>query len=694
METQQQRLQRLRQEMSSSSAAAPSAQGPSSLPAGSAEDPNARVQRLRQEVTAGSKGPGLLVSQNTGGSKRSLGGFIKDDIAGRQTEDSRPKGLPGFVADIYQYTVGSKGASGLAQAPVLPYVQRETAKEKISIEENRKELADIADRYVAMASRETDLARKQKLLNLAQKTLQEGAKLEKEAKSVTDSITPSNSISGDLKRVSGQAINTALTFGPSLAAKPAEPIVRSTASRFGRAAAEGAGFGVGAALADEASAPEIISSGVLGAGLGAAFPVAGALANKTRQAAGNFAEREINSLIKPLLKDLSYGKNPGRGVAREGIVANSFDDLIQKVSAKKRELGNIIGQTIESASRGAKNKIATLDLRGVTKPITEAIEAAKRTPRTNKALIRRLQDALDDILGTKITKNGNTIFTRKLNRLTPQEAFEIKQIIADITKFTGNASDDGLVNRALRKAYGQIKEALNESVPGLKDLNERYADIVSADIATRYRDKIIERQNIIGLKSTTAGVGGAIITAVATGGAAVPSILAGLGAAGLQKALGSTVVKTSVASLLIKLAPAERNALFEAIPALREAILKIPVLRNIIEVEPGASTPVRNTFAKASGAANNAGFASGKTIAIGAGAGLGLATLPILAELASLNSKQSEQETIIQMVAAGRSQEILDTINALPPGSVERVKLEELYQRALGSVLENRNAER
>ena len=56
--------------------------------------------------------------------------------------------------------------------------------------------------------------------------------------------------------------------------------------------------------------------------LTAIFPVGGAIL-KSKEG----GSRLINSLIKPLQKDLSYGKDPGRAVAEEGIIANSLGEL-------------------------------------------------------------------------------------------------------------------------------------------------------------------------------------------------------------------------------------------------------------------------------------------------------------------------------------------------------------------------------
>ena len=75
--------------------------------------------------------------------------------------------------------------------------------------------------------------------------------------------------------------------------------------------------------------------------------------------------------------------------------------------------------------------------------------------------------------------------------------------MGNLTKWTGNLSDDQIINKALKQVYGSVKEqmingakSLNKDIgQRLERLNEKYADLTSAEIATKYRDKIIQRQN-------------------------------------------------------------------------------------------------------------------------------------------------------------------------------------------------------
>ena len=72
-------------------------------------------------------------------------------------------------------------------------------------------------------------------------------------------------------------------------------------------------------------------------------------------------------------------------------------------------------------------------------------------------------------------------------------------------------------------------------------------------------------------------VGGsaAIIAAIGTGGAAVPVILAGASAAALDKALGSTAVKTRVAAWLGSQKPSTVAKIIQQNPGIREVLYRV-----------------------------------------------------------------------------------------------------------------------
>jgi len=302
------------------------------------------------------------------------------------------------------------------------------------------------------------------------------------------------------------------------------------------------------------------------------FPVASKLAGGVTdfiKAQGKeFAPRLINSLIKPVSKTMSFGKNPGRVIAEEGITGNNFDEIVQKVSEKKSEFGSEIGQLTNQATKEGK----LLDLTDTLTPLDEAIAKAKKSPKTNAALINRLENAKSDI-----------ITDRNLLNVTPDDAFIFKDDVSNITKFTDSVTDDDIVNGALTKVYGRVKGKINNAIGDAKSasgntiqkLQEKYADLTSAEIAARNRDIIAQRSNVISLPQNVVGMGSALLGAIASGGAAVPAVLAGLAGGGIEKAMSTPRVKTEIAKWLASASSEEKKRMFDAIPALRGAVINI-----------------------------------------------------------------------------------------------------------------------
>lgn len=322
--------------------------------------------------------------------------------------------------------------------------------------------------------------------------------------------------------------------------------------------------------------------------LGALFPPVGLGLNKIISSIPNRKElgtRFINSLIKPLQKDFSYGKNPGRGVAEEGIIANSLDELEQTISTKRDKVGkelSLLGETIQAQAPQLR-----LDVTPYLKPLDDAADLATR--QNNKTLLKRLneiQQALTNNLIREARPEGDAIVSigeRDLKNLTLGDTVKFKTEIGGLTKWTGNLSDDQSVNKALKQVYGKIKENITQKAKSVNPLlgnqiekmNERYADLLSAEIATKYREKLIQRQDLISLKQYTFGIGGALFTMLASGGNAIPSVLAGLTGTVLDKALSTPAVKTRLARWLALSSVVEKQSIFSKIPALRDSMERV-----------------------------------------------------------------------------------------------------------------------
>jgi predicted ABC-type ATPase len=324
----------------------------------------------------------------------------------------------------------------------------------------------------------------------------------------------------------------------------------SKVAKLTQAGTEGAAFTAGQGL--QSGEKQSLTDYAINTGLNIAVPGAGMVAKGLGE---NVAPRIINSLIKPLAKDFAYGKNPGKAVAELVTPANDFEGLISNISSTLDGVGSRIGSVVNQSQN-----LKQIDLSYTLKAIDEAINNANKTPRTNASLISRLEGVKSDLVDN--IQSG----------IDPQS---YKKLIGDLTKWTGNASDDQAVNKALKQTYGSTRQVMDdvlskelspEQFAQYKADSEAYGNLLSAKNAAEYRDKINERQNLISFGAKNAGLLTGVMTAVSTGGAGVPAILAGLAGAGIDKALATPAFKTRLASLLSKLAPKDVSTFFDTVP--------------------------------------------------------------------------------------------------------------------------------
>lgn len=178
-----------------------------------------------------------------------------------------------------------------------------------------------------------------------------------------------------------------------------------------------------------------------------------------------------------------------------------------------------------------------------------------------------------------------SIGDKNLDNPTFKDALNFKRTIGDVTAFTGNPSDDKLVNSALKQAYGETKDAMNKAAvtadpqlgAQLLKANERYADFTSAEVALRNRIALNQGKNLVSMPIKVGSAAG-IITSLATGGVGVPAVLVAVGAGALDKALASTAVKTRIAAWLGKESP--------------------EIIAGIVEKNPGIGAVLKKAFSK------------------------------------------------------------------------------------------------
>lgn len=381
-----------------------------------------------------------------------------------------------------------------------------------------------------------------------------------EGKKLTDLATPKTTA----EKVGKFAGDVAQFAIPSTAVSKAT----KSANLLTRMVAEGVTSGTTATVQQGGFDKEAMDVAILSA----IFPAAGALVKGAKVKIGEkAASRVINSLIKPLKNHMSYGKNPGRAVAREGIISSSLDDLEQKI-------GNSLTKRVDQLKNVLAESKELFDFSKTLVALEEALDKAAK--QNNKGAVNRLNDirqALTQNLSREIDETTGEVTikslgARNLTKLTAEEATSFLREIGELTAFTGNQSDDKLVNSALIQVYGNAKTALNKNIPERQALSEHIADLISAKIATKYRSEIAERANLLGFSPKVLGSIGAIGSAFT--GNPIPFII-GLGAAGFEKAMSTPAAKTRLATWLSGAAKEQKKQLFEKAPWAKAAIYRL-----------------------------------------------------------------------------------------------------------------------
>lgn len=370
----------------------------------------------------------------------------------------------------------------------------------------------------------------------------------------------------DKAKLVENGVKTAKAYNALSTADKLAALGRETAVDVAKGAGTGYAMDVSKNLQAGQEGTDALKPG-LATAIGAAAPLViggvkmGATALQNPENAG----RVVNSLIKPLGKDFAYGKNPGQAIAEEGITGNSLEDLGANVKNARKEIGQMIGQQTSSVEGKA-----TVDLSRAMDPIDQAIENAQNTPETNKALINRLQSIKSD-LANYIGGDGKN--------LTFAEAIDAKGTVGDLTKWTGNPSDDKAVNSALKQVYGVINnqtmsslyKADPEVAKSVASLNDKYGSLISAENAINHRDTLLQRQNLVGFTGKIATATG-LIASILTGN--ILPALTGASEAVAEKALSSTLVKTKLATWMADQTPGVLDKLYKANPVIRNVLIK------------------------------------------------------------------------------------------------------------------------
>lgn len=351
----------------------------------------------------------------------------------------------------------------------------------------------------------------------------------------------------------------------------------NTMKRTAVGAGTGYAYDVANNLQEGKTGTDAIKPG-MGTAIGGTLPALVGLYEAGRTITKSVAPRIINSLVKPRQAEFAYGKDPGRTVSQLGITANSMDDFGNKVGQARRDLGAILEGSYQTATdQGVK-----IDVTDQINKLDDAINEAVKGGKNNQAMVNTLRNIKDGLLFEQTMDASGNIVNKgnvplNFSEITPNQALDLKTKISGQTKFTGNPSDDKYVNSILKSMYGGIKDKINAATkaisPEIPDLNEKYADLISAESAIKHRNDIMRRADLISMPYKIGTVVG-LVSAFADKAVSVESLLYAAGATVLGKALESVPVKTRVAAWLGKTDPGTVRKILQNNPQLGEVLYR------------------------------------------------------------------------------------------------------------------------
>lgn len=374
-------------------------------------------------------------------------------------------------------------------------------------------------------------------------------------------------------------------FVPATAPLRIGKAVGQTAKAVGKAPNVVKGLRLGATVGSEAGIAglqtavqqgEIDSATITNAVLAGSFPLGGKLAGLASKPFRKYLSEKlpsklINNVIRPSKNEFLFGRNPGKAVVDEGITANTREGLLKEINSRRIEIGRTTNKALQDVPKDVTVNIQP-SLEPIDKAMNEAVSSGER------ALYNRLKDLKDGLTKEFIEVDGALKPVRDKNLiLSPLDANKVKQKIGADTKWTGQAFDND-INKVRRQVYANINTAVDEAVgeigetgTRIKDLNNRYANMLGAEKSLENRIQVAARNNLIGLPDLT--IGGAVgVSSAVGGGDPVTNIARALGTVAVRKGFNSTAFRTRAAKLVQSLSPEEKS-LFQKIAPVLEAII-------------------------------------------------------------------------------------------------------------------------
>jgi hypothetical protein len=220
----------------------------------------------------------------------------------------------------------------------------------------------------------------------------------------------------------------------------------------------------------------------------------------------------ITRIIRPMKRDVEFGKDPVGAILDEGIIAKGIDPAEGLESMGKQVAVKLdaVGKRIDKVVQDPKYANTKVNVAGFLNPINDAMADAAKSG--DVTLFERLaevkQEPTSEYSAKPFVTASGKVTTRRIGSrrllLSPKEVLQFKRQIGSRIRWTQNALDEP-VNEALGASYGRIKDSLDRAVPELKPLNNSYANLVSAAKAVERRLPIEARQAYVSLTDVVLG---------------------------------------------------------------------------------------------------------------------------------------------------------------------------------------------
>jgi hypothetical protein len=246
------------------------------------------------------------------------------------------------------------------------------------------------------------------------------------------------------------------------------------------------------------------------------LPFASAALKKPAEALAEKAAPALaNKVLRPVPTQLEnaarFGRNPGKALADEGIIATSHGDLVNRIADRKEDVGKKIGAMLQAAPNQFPNapNMLKIDAGAI---INRNIDATIKDTLSGKVeggqgLIDRLEELRAQLTQQRHLVNGKIQNLSPKNlQLDPSEAHALKRQIGDATKW----SEDTLTqaaNDVKRNIYRDLNTEIQKKVPGVKDLQDRYGNLLEAERAAEREYARHEARNPFSLTDFIAGTG-------------------------------------------------------------------------------------------------------------------------------------------------------------------------------------------